>query len=145
LQYLHSLSFWQSWDEEAFYAFLRDETIVCFIARPVGVPDKIIGFVLIRQVGDEAEILTLAVAPANRRQGVGYALLDATLRHIHHQSVKKLFLEVEEQNHAALSLYRRFGFEETGRRPGYYQTQTGRCDALTMRRLLAPPLKSNIP
>jgi len=146
LQHVHGLSFWQGWDEAAFHAFLRDDAIVCFIARPVGVPDKIMGFILVRQVADEAEILTFAVAPTNRRQGVGHALLDATLRHIHHQRVQKLFLEVEEKNHAALSLYRRFGFEETGRRPGYYQTQKGRCDALMMRRLLKTPSRiHNLP
>jgi len=136
LHHLHGVAFWQGWDEEAFHAFLRDETIACFIARPIGLPDQIIGFILVRHVHDEAEILTLAVAPSSRRQGVGYALLDAALRYLYHQRVLNLFLEVEEKNQAALSLYHRLGFEETGRRPGYYQTESGRCDALTMRRLL---------
>jgi len=135
LQHLHRLAFWQGWDEGAFRSFLRDETMTCFIARPVGSPETIMGFVLVRQIDDEAEIITIAVAPHNRRQGVGYALLDATLRHLHHKRVQKLFLEVEEKNHAALSLYRRFGFEEAGRRKGYYQTENGRCDALMLRRL----------
>jgi len=125
LHYLHGAAFWQGWDEEAFRAFLRDETVACFIARPIGRPDEIVGFVLVRLVHDEAEILTLAVAPKNRRQGVGYGLLDAVLRHLHHQRVQQLFLEVEEQNQAAIMLYRRFGFEEMGRRPAYYQTATG--------------------
>jgi len=141
LHLLHESAFWQSWDEESFCTFLRDETVVCFVARPIGLPDYIVGFILVRQASDEAEIITLAVAKENRRQGAGRALLDAALRHLHHQRVENLFLEVEEKNHAALSLYRRLGFEETGRRPGYYQMQSGRCDALTMRRLLKPPPK----
>jgi len=136
LHHLHGASFWQGWDEEDFRAFLRDETVACFIARRIGEPDEIVGFVLVRLVQDESEILTLAVAPTNRRQGVGYGLIDAVLRYLHHQRVQKLFLEVEEQNQAAIMLYRRFGFEETGRRVAYYQTPTGRCDALMMRRLL---------
>jgi len=131
---LHQSAFWHGWDEEAFYSFLRDETITCLIARPIGLPERLVGFVLVRQVGDEAEIITLAVLPTYRRQGIGYALLDASLRHFHHQRVQKLFLEVEEKNHAAYKLYCRLGFEEIGRRPAYYQTREGRCDALVMQR-----------
>jgi len=137
LQHLHAASFWRGWNEEDFFTFLRDETMLCFIARPIGYPDDITGFVLMRHLHDEAEIITLAVAPKNRRKGIGYALLDATLRYLHHQRAQKLFLEVEEKNHAAITLYRRFGFEEIGRRPGYYQIETGRCDALTMQRIMS--------
>jgi len=136
LQHLHQATFWQGWDEETFRTFLRDETVSCLVARPIGMPENITGFILVRQVADEAEIITLAVARQNRRQGVGYALLDAALRYFYHQRVQKLFLEVEEKNHGALSLYRRFGFEEMGRRRGYYQTAEGRCDALMMCRFL---------
>jgi len=143
LHHLHVSSFWQGWDEEAFCSFLRDKTVICFIARPIGNPDDIIGFVLVRQIGDEAEIITIAVEAKNRRQGVGYALFDAVLRHLYYQRVQKIFLEVEENNHAAYTLYRRFGFEEIGRRPGYYQTQSGRHDALMMRRIIKSPLPAS--
>jgi len=133
---LHGASFWQGWDEETFMTFLQDRTLVCLAARPIGIPRKVIGFVLVRFVAGEAEIITLAVDSAWRRQGVGYGLLDALLRHLYQQRAEMLFLEVEEHNEAARQLYRRFSFEEVGRRQAYYQTAHGRRDALTLKRQL---------
>ncbi len=69
-------------------------------------------------VPDEAEILTLAVAPEHRRRGVGGALLQAFLR----GRRGRVFLEVRPSNAAARRLYQRFGFTPAGRRASYYQS-----------------------
>ncbi|QND51731.1 GNAT family N-acetyltransferase [Phyllobacterium sp. 628] len=132
---LHALTFGQPWNEDEFQALIGQDTVFGFIAREEGnraAPPG--GFVLARLVVDEAEILTVAVAPVSQRRGLGHALMDATLRHLHNARAEMLFLEVDEINTPALALYRRLGFKQVGKRPGYYQTADGRSAALTMRR-----------
>ncbi len=73
------------------------------------------GFLVWRITGpDEYEVLNLAVAPRYRRRGVARALLAAVI------CSGKWFLEVRESNTAARRLYASAGFQEIGRRRGYY-------------------------
>ncbi len=93
------------------------------------------GFVLARVAADEAEILTLAVVPAARRQGQGAALLAAAMAGAAARGADAMFLEVSERNAAASALYAAAGFAEIGRRRRYY---ADRADALVLRRGLRP-------
>lgn len=132
---LHALTFRQPWSDDDFHALLVEDNVFGFIAREEGNRKAMGGgFVVARLVLDEAEILTIAVAPVAQRKGLGHALMDATLRHLHNARASMLFLEVDELNIPALALYRRLGFKQVGNRPGYYQTAAGRSAALTMRR-----------
>lgn len=88
------------------------------------------GFALISLAADEAEVLTVAVAPAARRRGAARALLDAAMTEAGRRGAATMFLEVAEDNSAAISLYRAAGFRETGRRPRYYLRGAARIDAL---------------
>ncbi len=86
-----------------------------------------------RSVAGEGEILTIAVPPEYRRQGFGAQLLDATLGWFEKSAADAIFLEVACGNQAAIALYCRFGFCETGRRKGYTIGQDGaKQDALRM-------------
>jgi ribosomal-protein-alanine N-acetyltransferase len=78
------------------------------------------GCLLARALGDEAEVLTLAVLPEKRRQGVGRGLLAATLQEAAKRQVVSLFLEVAESNVAARALYAAFAAKPIGRRRAYY-------------------------
>ena len=91
------------------------------------------GFILCRAIGGEAEILTLAVAPAVRRNGVGRALVEAAAAIAAGKGAEVFFLEVAEDNAPAIGLYQSAGFNRAGRRPRYYG---GTTDALVMRRRL---------
>ncbi len=92
------------------------------------------GFVITRVAADEAEILSLGVAPPARRAGIGRALLDAAIACVRLANAGQLFLEVGEDNPAAQSLYRSAGFATVGRRSDYYRRADGkRVDALIMR------------
>ncbi|MDN3567545.1 GNAT family N-acetyltransferase [Paeniroseomonas aquatica] len=93
------------------------------------------GLVLARAAGGEAEILTLAVAPAARRRGLGAALLAGALQGAVLRGAAAMFLEVAAGNAAALALYRAAGFAEVGRRHRYYADGS---DALVLRRDLSP-------
>jgi ribosomal-protein-alanine N-acetyltransferase len=79
------------------------------------------GFLIGRQVGDEAEILNLGVTPARRRRGEGGALLLAALYEFRSRGVSRVFLEVRESNEAGVAFYSKHGFSKTGRRSGYYR------------------------
>jgi ribosomal-protein-alanine N-acetyltransferase len=78
------------------------------------------GFVLARAAGGEAEILTLAVAPAARGRGLGRALLKAAIAQAEALGAAALFLEVGGDNPHALALYASLGFVQVGMRKGYY-------------------------
>ncbi|SFK15438.1 GNAT family N-acetyltransferase [Falsiroseomonas stagni] len=93
------------------------------------------GFVLARVAADEAEILTLAVAPSARRQGTGGTLLAAAMAGAVARGAGAMFLEVSDRNTPARALYGAAGFEEVGRRRRYYGDG---ADALVLRRGLEP-------
>lgn len=88
------------------------------------VNERIAGFALLRIAADEAELLLLAVDPAQRRCGIGGALLRAAVRDCRDRGARKLHLEVRSGNDA-VNLYRRYGFEKTGVRPRYYRGADG--------------------
>ena len=94
--------------------------------------ETVIGFALGRIVGDEAELLLLAVGRSSQGQGVGQLLLDRFAAVAVSKGAEQLHLEVREGNHA-VSLYRRNGYREVGRRRNYYGGRDGQLfDALTL-------------
>lgn len=105
-------------------------------AEPPAAPD-LLGFALCRAVAGECELLSLAVQPRARGQGIGTALLAASIDRAREQSATRMFLEVAEDNGIARQLYERYGFRPIGRRPEYYRRK-GRpaATALTYEALL---------
>ena len=89
------------------------------------------GFVAYKTIIDECEIKTICILPEARRKGAAEKLLREVIAKANAQN---FFLEVEETNSPALSLYKKLGFTEFGRRNDYYGT--GR-HALLMRLQLA--------
>ena len=95
------------------------------------------GFLLGRAVAGEAELLTLAVLPAARRQGLGARLVQAFLAEARARQSKQAFLEVAAGNTGAIALYERAGFAQVGRRKAYYTGADGQSDdALVLSRAL---------
>jgi len=93
---------------------------------------------LTRLAADEAEVLTLCVAPPARRTGQAVALLRTALPVLMALGARRLLLEVAEDNAAARALYEREGFVVAGRRPGYYNRRHGdAADALLLLRELS--------
>ncbi|WP_019222218.1 ribosomal protein S18-alanine N-acetyltransferase [Bartonella rattaustraliani] len=134
LCHIHQHCFTPAWEKHAFDDFLTDLSIFGYKASLCEKADKILGFCLCRLVLDEAEIITIAVHPHFRRQGIGFLLLDSTLRHLHHEHAIKLFLEVEETNLSALKLYQSFKFQKIAKRIAYYQAKNSRTDAILMQK-----------
>ena len=69
----------------------------------------------------QADIQTIAVAPAARRQGLGRALMVALLDEARRREAAEVFLEVRADNPNAQQLYASLGFEQIAVRPQYYQ------------------------
>ena len=79
--------------------------------------DEPLGFVLGRTNHALAEVLSLGVAPAARERGIARALMHAAIDWVSRRDLRALYLEVAEDNTAALRLYRALGFARVGRRP----------------------------
>lgn len=111
-----------AWSAADLAALLREETVFGIVARRANMfgTRSVVGFVLLRSVAGEAEILTIAVAPSHRRRGVARALVEEAFRRLYRDRVEAVFLEVDAGNAAALALYRRLGFTRVGERKGYY-------------------------
>lgn len=134
---LHAASFADAWSAEWIAKLLAHPSTFALL-----VDGEFGGFVLVRAAGGEAEILTLAVAPAARRRGIGSALILAACRQAQEMGADTMFLEVSRTNEPAKTLYTRLGFREVGRRRGYYQ-EPGRSneDALVFcGKLPLPPV-----
>ncbi len=118
------------WCAEEFLALLKDSSVFLLTVDT--------GFVLGRAASGEAELLTLAVDPDQRRRGAGTALLAAFEREARDRSSDTAFLEVSVANTAARALYEAAGYTESGLRPKYYRRADGiRVDAIVMAKSLA--------
>jgi len=95
----------------------------------LGLIDPAGGIILARALGGEAELLTLAVIPEARRQGLGAALLAATMTEAAAAGADRIVLEVGVANTPAIALYEKAGFSQVGLRRAYY---TDRSDALLL-------------
>ena len=90
----------------------------------------IMAFILDLIGPEDAEILTIGVAPDARRRGLGRALIADLVKRARQRGARRLLLEVASDNEAAIALYSSTGFILLGERPGYYKSPSGRSDAL---------------
>jgi ribosomal-protein-alanine N-acetyltransferase len=132
---LHGASFHRGWGEGEFESMLTERNTLVHRLR---IGRKTIGFAVSRLAADEAEILSIAVASSHRGRGLSRDLLLTHLGHLAGRGVRKVFLEVEENNQPARRLYQWAGFGIVGRRERYYREADGeQLDALLMRRDLS--------
>ncbi len=125
------LTAWESSDYRAFVEFPDWDVLVAGTQSGV-----LLGFIVNRRVGLDAELLKIAVARTRRRRGVGRTLLEAGLLAARQAGCAHCFLEVRPSNSAALALYRGNGFLECGVRPSYYHDPPE--SALLMSKKLSP-------
>jgi len=136
---LHAAAFRRGWSEDEFEQLLLDRNVIGHRAMIGTLAGRtLVGFVLSRLAAGEAEILSVAVAPARRGRGLARKLLDLHLRRLAGLGVTAVFLEVDEDNVPARRLYGRARFRDVGRRPAYYARGEGApASALVLRRDLA--------
>lgn len=116
---IHAKLFDPAWDDAAVTALLDHPASAAYLAV-LGQPKQTVGFVMSQIAGDEAEILSIGVAPDFQRSGLGRTMLEGLIRSLRRAEITKLFLEVAADNIPALVLYKKLGFDEIGRRKAYY-------------------------
>jgi ribosomal-protein-alanine N-acetyltransferase len=129
---LHRLAFdFEAWDATALGEVLAMPGAFGLLAIGPAPEAKAapLGLLMGLLVAQDAELLTLAVPPARRRQGVATLLTRDFLRRATAAGALNVFLEVAEDNVPAQHLYSRLGFKMEGKRRGYYQRPGGRTVA----------------
>ena len=133
LHVLHGTAFDRPWPADEIERLMRIMGGFAVVAEA----ETLQGFILARTVADEAEILTLAVAPGFRRRGVGKILVEAAAAEAVRRGARTLFLEVAADNPGAIALYEGAGFSRAGQRRAYYaRPDAPPADALVLRRAL---------
>jgi ribosomal-protein-alanine N-acetyltransferase len=125
---IHGASFQRGWGEDELHRLLVERNVVAHRAIS---GRSLVGFILSRLAVGEAEILSVAIAPAWRGRALSRPLLDLHLRQLAGLGVRSVFLDVDKSNAPARALYKRAGFYEVGQRQGYY---AGGATALVLRR-----------
>lgn len=120
------------WSERVFLDCLR-MGYDCTVQLAAG---RVVGYLILSCVVDEAHVLNLAIHPSFHNEGRGGALLRRAMRQARGLGAASIYLEVRPSNAGAIHLYYRLGFRLVGRRRDYYPTCDGREDALVMRREL---------
>lgn len=129
-------SFADPWSEDLFAQELGREDRI-WLAAEEGT--RVVGYAGVMITGAEADLMDIAVAQERRRRGIARSLLWGVARMAAERDVQRLTLEVRPSNVEALGLYASCGFDQVGRRAGYYPET--REDALIWRsRPLAPVL-----
>lgn len=125
---LESLCFEAQWTQEQYRYGLERGTLRLMTAEE---NNELIGYLAYTVIAEEMEILNVAVAPRQRRRGIGQRLLAAVLDEAEGETIAFCFLDVRASNDPAIGLYGKFGFERIGRRKRYYPDN--REDALLYR------------
>ncbi len=130
---VHAQAFAVGWSAHELAGFMAGPGAFALVVEG---EEALSGFILCRAIAGEAEVLTLAVAPAERRRGVASALLRGAMDAATGAAAESMFLEVAADNTAAIGLYEGARFEHVGLRRGYYSGEGGPKDALVMRHRL---------
>jgi [ribosomal protein S18]-alanine N-acetyltransferase len=137
---IHAQCFAKAWDEDDITAFARSPGMEIWLAKYHGAGSAgPLGFVILRKIADQAEIITIATKPGAQRRGVARALLNQAILELRRDRLAKLYLEVNALNKPAIMLYHSLGFKQVGIRENYYgkpasgnEVQDLRSDALVM-------------
>jgi len=115
---IERLSFVSPWTRGMF-----EDTICSPIAKNLVLEkdNRVIGYIMLYSVEDEAHIMNIAIHPAHRRKGFGVYLVNYIIEECSGEGITDFFLEVREGNRGAQGLYRTLGFSVIGKRKGYYR------------------------
>ena len=120
---LHAAGFYRGWTREEFAAYITGEGTPVYVACDS--KRNIAGFAMLRYLGEEVELITIAVDKKWRNKGVGLMLMRALFEALLRSPAKRMLLEVATDNPAALRLYGKVGFVKVGERKGYYPRPDG--------------------
>lgn len=126
---LEKLCFSAPWSEASVEGELDNPLSVWLVCVDRG---KVLGYVGSQTVLEESDMMNIAVLPEARRAGIGERLILSLIELLKDRGSRSLALEVRASNTPAISLYKKLGFLQVGRRPNYYRGP--REDALILRK-----------
>ena len=126
---LEKLCFSAPWSEASVAGELDNPLSVWLVCVDRG---KVLGYVGSQTVLEESDMMNIAVLPEARRAGMGERLILSLIELLKDRGSRSLALEVRASNTPAISLYKKLGFLQVGRRPNYYRGP--REDALIFRK-----------
>nr|WP_315020261.1 ribosomal protein S18-alanine N-acetyltransferase [uncultured Aminipila sp.] len=115
---LDRICFAEPWSEEAFKSDIMENDRAFYIVAEID--GRLAGYAGLWVIVDEGHITNVAVAPENRRKGIGRAIVATLIEVAEENGLNSFTLEVRESNLAAQALYREFKFKPAGIRKGYY-------------------------
>ncbi|MGJ8569440.1 MAG: GNAT family N-acetyltransferase [Hoeflea sp.] len=132
---IHGEAFTRAWGDGEFESLITQQAVFGFLACPEGrARTAAAGFVLSREAAGEAEILSIGISPKQRRSGLGWRLMLSAMKEAKRRGAEEMFLEVDETNTAAVTMYRKLDFIKVGERGAYYAKEgAARTTALVMR------------
>ncbi len=135
---LHHIVFGPAPSPSELSELLADPNALAFVATHEG-GEKLVGYVIGRVAGDDAEILWIGVDGAWRRRGIGQHILGGFERAAQRIGLERMVFEVAVDNDAALALYQEAGFAQIASRPEYYKRANGQTvDAALLAKSLKP-------
>lgn len=126
---LEKLCFNDPWSENSIASELSNKLSLWLVAIE---DDKVVGYVGSQTVLGETDMMNIAVHPDYRKKGIGTALIVGLIGALEKRGSHSLMLEVRISNEVAISVYRKLGFDEVGRRKNYYRNP--KEDALILRK-----------
>ena len=118
LERLERICFSRPWSKRMLGEELENQCAAFLVAEDEN--GSVLGYAGLLVMLDEGYITNVAVFPEYRRLGVAAKIIDVYMNFAAANDLAFLTLEVRPSNEAAIALYRRFGFEEVGRRKNYY-------------------------
>lgn len=125
---IERVSFGMPWSRDGFLRIITNPGVLAYVAT---VDEKVAGYVCAFIIGEDSEILKLAVRPEYRERGIARALNARCIKDLKEARCRKVYLEVRRTNGAAINLYESFGFRVVGVRKSYYRSPVE--DALMMK------------
>lgn len=101
-----------------------EDAVTAYQSTVIEVKGQVAGFCILQPVLDEANLLLMAIDPAQQGKGLGYQLLETSMAMLKNNPVQ-IFLEVRESNLAAIKLYEKSGFHQIDLRKNYYPNANG--------------------
>lgn len=105
------------WNTNTLKQELENENSYYLVAK---LNEQIVGFIGMKYVLDEADIMNIVTKKDKRNLGIGYSLLNELINTAKEKGIKKITLEVNEANNSAIHLYKKLGFKEIAVREKYY-------------------------
>ena len=126
---LEKICFSDPWSEKSIASELNNALALWLVANE---GEQVAGYIGSQTVMDESDMMNVAVHPDFRRKGIAESLVNALVAELKAKESRCLTLEVRASNTPAITLYKKLGFSEIGRRKNYYRNP--REDALILRK-----------